>query len=60
MSSEVKNMELVRLAVANPYTTVVGAFTAAREAGYMEVLGGEPTRTKKGRALLMSMMKKSR
>lgn len=37
-------------AVVDPYTTVPGAFTAARELGLVEVLEGRPVLTRAGRA----------
>lgn len=37
-------------AVLDPYTTVPGAFTAARKAGLVEVREGQPMRTPQGEA----------
>jgi hypothetical protein len=37
-------------AVLDPYTTVPGAFTTAREAGLVELHEGQPVRTPQGEA----------
>lgn len=43
---------LLESAVRNPFTTVPGAFTAAREAGLVELREGVPGLTAKGEAYL--------
>lgn len=47
--------DLKEAAVRDPYTTVRGAFTAAREAGLVEVREGQPVRTKSGESFLRQL-----